>query len=228
MVMRKISVIMEKGGSGKTTLCTHLAVAAHLATRKVTILDTDPMEGIRAWGEARGRSPDVITELTSNPDYLKKTVAKIEATGPDLLVIDTPGAANPIASNVAMLSDFVIIPMKPSPHDDNAIWRTLERLTELKVPHAVVLNQCPTTTTRPEIEMRERLEGNKVTVCPTVIHQRQVIVDSAATGETAFEMSNLTKADRRAIDEFQSVYDWIIRQVGKPVIRQKGEMAVAS
>jgi chromosome partitioning protein len=225
LAMEKVSFIMEKGGSGKTSLCTHLSVAALMDNRKVAILDTDPMEGVRAWAETRGRAPEVIPELTTNPAYLRKTVAKCEGNGLEILFIDTPGAHNPIATNVAMLSDLVLVPMKPSPHDTNAIWRTLDKLREHSVPYAVVLSQCPTTTSRPESEMRMILEKNDVPVLDTTIHSKQIVVDSAATGETAFEMDGLTAADRKTIDEFQAVYRWIVDQLGmKKAIRKQGKV----
>ena len=40
--MRTIAVIALKGGSGKTTLATHLALAAHLRGQDVLVADTDP------------------------------------------------------------------------------------------------------------------------------------------------------------------------------------------
>ena len=40
--MRSIAVIARKGGSGKTTVAVHLALAAHLRGLSTTVADTDP------------------------------------------------------------------------------------------------------------------------------------------------------------------------------------------
>ena len=40
--MRTIAVIALKGGSGKTTIATHLALAAHLRGLDTLVVDVDP------------------------------------------------------------------------------------------------------------------------------------------------------------------------------------------
>ena len=40
--MKVVSVISQKGGSGKTTLALHLAVASSTAGRNTAVLDLDP------------------------------------------------------------------------------------------------------------------------------------------------------------------------------------------
>ena len=45
--MRTLAVIALKGGSGKTTIATHLALAAHLRGLDVLVADTDPQKSAR-------------------------------------------------------------------------------------------------------------------------------------------------------------------------------------
>ena len=40
--MRSIAFLLQKGGSGKTTLAVHIAVAAGQRREKVSLVDTDP------------------------------------------------------------------------------------------------------------------------------------------------------------------------------------------
>ena len=42
MSLKTLAVIALKGGSGKTTVATHLALAAHLRGRQTLVVDTDP------------------------------------------------------------------------------------------------------------------------------------------------------------------------------------------
>ncbi len=46
--MRRVAVINQKGGVGKTTVCTNLAHALVLAGQKVTVLDLDPQAHLTA------------------------------------------------------------------------------------------------------------------------------------------------------------------------------------
>jgi chromosome partitioning protein len=43
----------QKGGSGKTTLAVHVAVAAGEAGERVVIVDTDPQRSASTWGGSR-------------------------------------------------------------------------------------------------------------------------------------------------------------------------------
>ncbi len=55
--MHVIAVASQKGGSGKTTLAGHLAVAADAAgAGPVLLVDTDPQGSLTRWWDAR-RSP---------------------------------------------------------------------------------------------------------------------------------------------------------------------------
>jgi chromosome partitioning protein len=47
--MRVISFVSQKGGSGKTTLCFSIGVAAYEAGRKVLMLDLDRQASLRDW-----------------------------------------------------------------------------------------------------------------------------------------------------------------------------------
>ena len=51
-----ITVAQQKGGSGKTTIAAHLAVAlSRLNGRSVALLDVDPQGSLGEWFEARER-----------------------------------------------------------------------------------------------------------------------------------------------------------------------------
>ena len=58
--MKIISVINQKGGSGKTTLALHLAVAFSQAQQNTALIDLDPQASAANWGDRRaGRVPVV-------------------------------------------------------------------------------------------------------------------------------------------------------------------------
>ena len=51
--MTVLSLVTQKGGCGKTTLTTCLAVAAQQSGKRVVILDTDPQGTASEWWESR-------------------------------------------------------------------------------------------------------------------------------------------------------------------------------
>ncbi|MGB5743794.1 MAG: ParA family protein, partial [Sedimenticolaceae bacterium] len=55
--MKTVCLLAQKGGTGKTTLCLHLAVLAAELGRRAEIVDIDPQASASAW--RRRRQADV-------------------------------------------------------------------------------------------------------------------------------------------------------------------------
>ena len=54
--MRTIAIVSRKGGAGKTTVVTHLAVAAEAAGLRVALFDLDPQASAALWSDHRGEA----------------------------------------------------------------------------------------------------------------------------------------------------------------------------
>ncbi|MFM2006200.1 MAG: hypothetical protein RLZZ09_1855, partial [Pseudomonadota bacterium] len=61
--MKILSILSQKGGTGKTTLAINLAVtAARLFDGRVTLIDLDPQASAANWRDSRTEpSPDVVS-----------------------------------------------------------------------------------------------------------------------------------------------------------------------
>lgn len=211
--MKKVGVITSKGGSGKSTIARHLAVAADQAGFSAVILDTDPQGTLRDWSEARNKEPYVVPEYGTNPDRIERAVQRIEAAGADLLIVDTQGHSSPIPVNVAKLCDLVLVPMRPTPDDFRAIKGSIEMLRDRKVPHYVVLSQCPTNTPRPKAEAYSLLKKAGIPAWMGAVHLKGVIPSSGISGETVMELEGLTEAEQKSADEFRSLFTWMRREL---------------
>src|ERR1035438_8622395 len=86
--MKVISVLGQKGGSGKTTLTLSLAVAAFKANKSVAVIDLDPQASACKWGDRRNADPVIICKP---PARLRNVLATARENGADLVLIDTPG-----------------------------------------------------------------------------------------------------------------------------------------
>lgn len=93
----KIIVFSEKGGSGKTTLAVHLAVALDLP-----LLDLDPQQSASKWLERREPQHPLL-----NPD------AKL----PDAYVIDCPPRFNAGLIRYLEAADVAVLPVRASFND---------------------------------------------------------------------------------------------------------------
>src|SRR5262249_43354352 len=54
--LRVITLANPKGGVGKTTICSALAVRAAGESRRVALLDLDPQESLASWWTRRGKT----------------------------------------------------------------------------------------------------------------------------------------------------------------------------
>ncbi|KLB50461.1 peptide transporter, partial [Xanthomonas euvesicatoria] len=61
--MKVIAVLNQKGGSGKTTIATHLARALQLDGEDVLLVDSDPQGSARDWGAAKEDNPVTVVGI---------------------------------------------------------------------------------------------------------------------------------------------------------------------
>jgi chromosome partitioning protein len=139
--MRTIAFVTQKGGSGKSTLTSSLAVAAHEAGERVFVIDMDPQRSLVKWAEMRGLDDVPVSAVTAG--RLPATLSALEKNGFTLVLIDTAGAEG--ASSIAAMkaADLNVIPSRPNIFDLWASEQTRATLKELGGDFVFVLNQCP-------------------------------------------------------------------------------------
>ena len=182
--MKVLSLISQKGGSGKTTLAVHLAVYATMNHKPTVILDLDPQGSAVCWHEIRSIESELVavkTAAASLPDFLKKA----KTGGAALVIIDTAPHSNKEAAAAARLSDFVLIPCRPELFDLKAIPSTFDVIKLTKTPAAVILNGCP----RGKIteDAREVLHGQGFPVLDFSISERAAFKHAIRDGRSVHE-----------------------------------------
>ena len=85
--MRVITIASAKGGVGKTTLASALAVKAATESARVAMVDLDPLGSLAAWWARRGSSES--PEIFGGADTASEVVEKLELAGWDWVFIDS-------------------------------------------------------------------------------------------------------------------------------------------
>ena len=136
--MKIIAFMGQKGGTGKTTLAVHTAVAAGQDGHKVVLVDTDPQESATFWGDNRKAETPIVA--TATPNQLPDVLAAAKAEGVTLVILDSAPHSSPNASEVARLADFIIIPTRASAFDLAAAASTVKIVKAVNKPFGFVLN----------------------------------------------------------------------------------------
>src|SRR5581483_10109286 len=121
--MKVWSIVSQKGGSGKTTLALHLAIAA-ARNRKVLVIDLDPQQSAERWHAIRQRAtgskddPSIAAgPYQKLPDMLKTA----RLLGAELVLIDTPPKLDKAIIPALKAATLVLVPLKGSVLDLQAL-----------------------------------------------------------------------------------------------------------
>jgi chromosome partitioning protein len=122
--MLTILVINSKGGSGKTTLTTNLASYYASKDYRTAIMDYDPQGSSLHWLRTRPANRDPIHGANAAP--AKGGMAMHSKTSwipvdTEVLIIDAPaGASGLLLKELVRRSNYILIPVAPSPIDIHA------------------------------------------------------------------------------------------------------------
>ena len=204
--MHVIAVASQKGGSGKTTLAGHLAVAADRAgAGPVALVDTDPQGSLAEWWNARVAETPLFARTAA--ERLAEDIGRMSELGIKLLVIDTPPAIEATISEVVRAADLVVVPARPSPHDLRAAGATVELVERLGKRLIFVINGA---TPRARITSEEVMAlSQHGTLAPVVIHQRTAFAASMIDGRTVMEIPD----EPRASAEIETLWEYLSRRL---------------
>ena len=200
--MKTIAFLSQKGGSGKTTLAVHTAVAATESGERVVVVDTDIQQSATTWSQARTAAAPVVA--TAAAADLAEVVAAAQGEGMSLCIVDTAPHAAPDAARVARLADLVVIPVRPTAFDIAAAGSAVDIVRAAGVPAVFVLSACPFRA--PEIgETRAALEAYGLPIVPGEITDRRAFARAVTTGSAVTEF----EAEGRAAEEIRALWAWI-------------------
>lgn len=139
--MKIVAFVTQKGGAGKSTLASNVAVAAHLSGERVFVCDLDPLQSLVKWSRAR-KAADIPAEHVP-AQKLDRALALLAKDGVTLAIIDTPASDTPQADAAIRAADLCVIPARPNTLDLWASEATLAKVKASRRAYAFLLNQCP-------------------------------------------------------------------------------------
>lgn len=184
--MRVVTFACQKGAAGKTTLAGHIGVQAELAgAGPVVLLDTDQQGALAEWWN--GRAPERPAFAQTTIQTIADDIERLRDLGFQLCVIDSASAISPTVEQVVQVSDLVVIPCRPSPHDIRAATKTIDMVGRAGKPLVFVLNGA--TAGESINEQAAAVLGEAGTVAPVRIHNRTDYAESMFDGLTVMEVA---------------------------------------
>jgi chromosome partitioning protein len=139
--MKIVSLVNQKGGTGKSMLAINLAVAAEATGEKACIIDLDPQGTVSNWFDTRAsETPPVISHDAAGK--LTETITALETAGFSLVVIDTKGEESHATRGAMQAADLCLIPIRPAGPDLHASRATMDALRTMGRDFALVVNQA--------------------------------------------------------------------------------------
>ena len=185
-----LSVSQQKGGSGKTTLAAHIAVAlARTGAYPVAIIDVDPQGSLGTWYEARedalGEAGTGLTFRTSS-GWGARREARSLARDHGLVIIDTPPKTDSDVKPAIEAAGLVVIPVQPTQVDLWATGQTVDIARREGTDALLVLNRVPPRAALTQ-DVLEEIEALGYPVASARLGNRTAFAASMGTGRTIIE-----------------------------------------
>lgn len=218
LLMRTITLVTQKGGAGKTTVATSLAVAAQQAGETVAAFDLDPQGSLAEWGRIRSKTEEAAVSDPRLPvverfpleriAQIQTMLGSLEKKGVTLTILDTAGADNPTTHAAMEASSYCLVPIRPTRLDLLAVRATVQAIMRSGKPFAFVLNQCSTIPRNNRANDTATGLASIGFMAEPLIMLRNDYQDAFASGMGVTEYA----ADGKAAEEVRALWKWVSTQ----------------
>jgi chromosome partitioning protein len=216
MATQVIAVAASKGGVGKTTLLSCLAVQAVKEDNTVAMLDWEPQGSLTLWWVARGKPTNPM--LVRNAGDPVEEVEGFKADGTYRWVfLDTAPAGLDQIERAIEAADFVLVPVQASAFDLSAIRPVVAICQEQSKPFAFAISRENThrkALTASAITHLKKLGGNNSVLTQHVQDRNAYVSAMTVQGRTGPEHPD-SKQAKEARNEIEGLWDAIKRRIAK-------------
>lgn len=200
--MKTLSVLSCKGGTGKTTLALHLAVAAQAAGRGVLVADLDRQRSAVDWRRERDEAKPCVEE--ARPGSLFTLQQAAQRLGSDLMIIDTASSREEDSAYAIRSADLSLIVLRPNFLDLKAVVASAQAVLNQNKAGVFVVNQAPSGSAMMS-EVMAALRPYGLPVAPIRIRQRSAYHQGLGEGRTAQEI----EPDGPAAEEMAALWYYV-------------------
>ncbi|MBF7691294.1 AAA family ATPase [Acinetobacter pollinis] len=196
-----ITIANRKGGVGKTTIATNLAVALQNKGRTL-LVDADEQRSSFKWNDYRESKIDVLSAHKNLLDVLEPEVKEY-----DFILIDLAGRDSEAFREALLITDKLIIPTQASLLDLDVLPYIDEQLKKVHIDNKelktfIVINKAPTNPRSSEIEQARSYISDypNFKLLQTVLRDRKQFRDAIVESKSVLEMQS-----SKARDEFNEM-----------------------
>lgn len=205
--MPVIAVINRKGGSGKSTMATHLAAWLARQGAAVMLGDVDRQQSTRAWLKRRSPAlPSIAPWAIDQKNVLKAPV------GVTHVVLDTPGGLHGFElAKVVMAAHAILVPVCNSVFDRESAAACI---AELMAMPRLASGRCKLAVVGMRIDARTRAAQSLQEWATSldlpflgVLRETQIYVRSLESGQTIFDQRDTTV--QSDLDQWAPILEWL-------------------
>ena len=205
-----------KGGSGKTTIATNLAVMLHLKGRDVLFVDADDQETATDFTHWRNESLSEgagYTAIQLANNAVRTEILKLKSKYDDI-VIDTGGRDTTSQRAAMTVSDVYIVPFIPRSFDMWTLEKVARLIDEMRTAKPdlrayAVLNKIDSRGSD-NTEAKEFLgETDSITLIEAALGHRKSFANAASKGLSVVEYK---PADEKAIKEVNELFEILTKE----------------
>lgn len=201
-----------KGGSGKSTVATNLAVLRSAAGGDVLLIDADDQESSYSFAQVRSETrpalPFSCIKLTGTPvgRETRKLAEKYET-----IIIDTGGRDTASQRSALSVADLALVPFKPRSLDVWTLGKAAQMIEEAKginenLRAVTFLNMADPRGTDNNEAAEVLRETGALTFSGLALGQRKAFSNAAANGLSVCELSPV---DSKAAQEIHALYRYV-------------------
>ncbi len=199
-----------KGGSGKTTIATNLAVIRAKDNKKVLLVDADEQKSASDWAQQRTtlEIEDLLTTVQLSGRGVAFQVDKMGADYDDI-IIDVGGRDTTSQRSALSIADLFLIPFKPRSLDIWTLGSVKSIVSEIKAGNPALvcmalINQADARGSDNDDAVEVLKENSEILCFHGSLGYRKSFANAASEGMGVVE---LKEQDKKATQEMMALYN---------------------